>query len=385
MKPRTDNVPSYYARYFADFAPGRPYLSLILSIVEGSLAISGRVFWKNCWLIVEHTAACDETIVTWPRGSPPQVSPIDCERVARVASAFGEQAIRALRSSSAAVIGAGGTGSAAIEILARAGVGRLILVDPDVIDRSNLERVHGSTPADAQNETSKVLVAAKLIRSIDPSIVIEPWIGRLPQKQIVDAVVRADVMLGCTDQQHSRLALSDLALRYLIPSIDCGVIMEGGGGHVSGQIAQFVRFLPADPCALCRDMIVPNRIKQELMSEEEKNQRRRAADEARERGDDPNPYWHNQAQINTVGYLTTAVGAMIAGYAIGWLTKRFSPPFERLQINFVAKYFDVTDLAQRHRPGCACTRFRGWASQANADALISAPEHWPLPQRAVLV
>jgi tRNA A37 threonylcarbamoyladenosine dehydratase len=375
-----DDMDSYYARYFSDFAPGRPYVSLILSVVDGKLVISGRAFWRDRWLVLERTAAERIAIETWPGGHRPVARGFEHDRVARFANAFGVEALQRLRDSTVAIIGAGGTGSAAIEVLARAGVGRLIIVDPDEIDRSNLERIHGSYPKDAAARTPKVLVASRHVGAIGPSITVEALFGRLPQKEIVDALVTADVVLGCTDQQHSRLALSDLAFRYLVPSIDCGVILEGEDGNITGQVAQFVRFLAADPCALCREMITPQRIKQELMSDEEKTQRQRAAAEARERGEDPNPYWHNQAQINTVGYLTTAVGGMIAGYAIGWLTKRFDTPFERLQMNFVAKYLDVTDLYQKQRSTCACAHFRGWADQANADSLISAPDHWPKAQ-----
>jgi tRNA A37 threonylcarbamoyladenosine dehydratase len=292
-------------------------------------------------------------------------------------SAFGAEALTRLRASTVAVIGAGGTGSAAIEILARAGVGQLIIVDPDHVESSNLERMHGSVPEHAGARVAKATVAAQHAKAIDPSIKVVALRARLPQPEVIDAVVTADVVLGCTDKQHSRLALSDLAFRYLIPSIDCGVVMEGKDGNVTGQVAQFVRFLAADPCALCRGMIVQSRLDQELMSEEELNCRREAAEQAQQRGEDPNPYWRDQPQINTVGYLTTAVGAMVAGYAIGWLTNRFDAPFERLQMNFVAKYFDVTDLPQRQRQDCACGKFRGWADQATADALISAPDHWP--------
>jgi molybdopterin-synthase adenylyltransferase len=127
-------------------------------------------------------------------------------------------------------------------------------------------------------------------------------------------------------------------------------------------------------------MIVQSRLNQELMSDEERAQRRAAAEEARIRGEDPNPYWRDQPQINTVGYLTTAVGAMTAGYAIGWITGRFDPPFERMQMNFVAKYLDVTDSPQVQRPECPCGRSRGWADQGNVDALISAPDHWAAPK-----
>lgn len=370
-----DDMDKYYARYFADFAPGRPYISLILTVIDGELIISGRSFWRGQWLIADHTTAERQKIETWFGGRKQRTTKVEIDRAARFVSAFGEEALHRLRRSTVAVIGAGGTGSAAIEVLARAGIGRLILIDPDQVDRSNLERIHGSSPADIGKD--KVLVAAEHIESIDPTIRVDAYVGRLPQPEIVDAVAISDFAIGCTDQQHSRLALSDLAFRYLMPSIDCGVVLEGRDGNVTGQVAQFVRFLSADPCALCREMIIPARVAQELMSEDEKQRRRQAADEARQRGEDPNPYWKDLPQLNTVGYLTTAVGAMAAGYTIGWLSKRFDAPFERLQMNFVAKYLDVTDQTQKAREDCPCSQFVGWADQASPDSLISSPDHWP--------
>ena len=158
-------------------------------------------------------------------------------------------------------------------------------------------------------------------------------------------------------------------------------MLEGSAGKVTGQIAQFVRFLAADPCALCRGMIVPERLTQELMSESEREQRRAAAAAADLRGDDARGYWFEGPQLNTVGYLTTATGALAAGYAIGWLTGRFEPPFSRLQLNLVAPYLDVTDSDQAARSDCACRRIRGWGDQADADALITAPRHWPPVQQ----
>jgi tRNA A37 threonylcarbamoyladenosine dehydratase len=353
----------------------------VVLVVQGRMVISGRIFWRSRWLVLANTISDSADLETWPGGYRPAPQPIERDRAARLAGAFGEQALRRLRGSSVAVIGASGTGSPAIEVLARAGVGRLVIVDPDTLERSNLERVHGSYPEDVAKGMTKVAVAARHVRAIDPSIHVEALCGRLPQKEVIDAVVTADVALGCTDQQHSRLALSDVAFRYLVPALDCGVVLEGKDGRVTGQVAQLVRFRPADACALCREMIVADRIKQELMSDEEKTQRREAAQQALRRGDNPNAYWRDQPQINTVGYLTTTVGGMLAGYAIGWLTKRFDTPFARLQMNFVAPFLDVTDVPQRQRAECACARFRGWADQGNADALITAPDHWPEVQR----
>ena len=372
-----DDMDGYYSQYFADFAKGRPYVSLILSRIKKQLVISGRVFWDGKWLTLEHTAAERAIVETWPRKAYKRPRGSQVARVARFASAFGDEALSRLRAACVAVVGAGGTGSAAIEILARAGIGRLIIVDPDVVEHSNLERIHGSFPRHARTRTPKVVVARKWVNRVNSSVEVLALQGRLPQPEVIDAVVSSDIALGCTDQQHSRLALSDLAFRYLVPVIDCGVLLEGERGTVTGQIAQFVRLLAADPCVLCRNMIDPRRVAQELMSSDERAQRQAAAANAQNQGGDPDVYWQKERQINTVGYLTAAVGAMVAGYAIGLITGRFDPPFERLQMNFVAPFLDVTNLSENQRPKCACAKFRGWADQASAEALVSAPSHWP--------
>src|SRR5215467_4968053 len=104
--------------------------------------------------------------------------------------------------------------------------------------------------------------------------------------------------------------------------------------------------------------------------------RQAAARDASATGGNGDAYWHQVPQPNTVGYLTTTAGAMLAGYAIGWLTGTFTMPFERRQMNLCAPYLDVTDQKQTARPGCACRRARGWADHGMADALITPLQHW---------
>jgi hypothetical protein len=373
--PIDDEMDTYYANYFAGFAPGRPYVSLILAEHEGQTTISGRIFLRGEWLEIERLTAPSPTTLWGRRGPNRMASPRP--RTARLNSALGNEAAAWLRDASVAVIGAGGTGSPAIEVLARAGLGNLVLVDPQSLEESNLERVHGSYPHHVASRTAKVIAAKEHVLAIDPECRVTAIVGRLPQQAVVDCVVRCDVALGCTDQQHSRLALSELAFRYLVPSIDCGVSLEGSHGSLTGQIAQFVRFLPADACALCQKMIAPARLAQELMNEEERDRRRRAAAEALDRGEAGAPYWLDDPQLNTVGFLTTAVGALAAGYAIGWITGRFPPPFARLQANFGAPLWDVTDQDAKPGEACTCRKVRGWADQAAAHSLISPPRHWP--------
>jgi molybdopterin/thiamine biosynthesis adenylyltransferase len=376
-----DDMDAYYADYFAGFAPDRPYVSLILSEIDGVTALSGRVCWRGRWQAVRHGAIeRDPAVEVWPDGDRPAPAPIPPERVARFTSAFGKEAHQRLRRSTVAVIGAGGTGSAAIPILARAGVGRIIVADSDRVSESNLERMHGSRPEHAANAVPKALLAYEHVHAIDPTVTVEAYIGRLPQKEIVDAVATADVVLGCTDQQHSRWALSDVSTRYLVPAIDSGGLIESRGGVVTGQIAQLVRFLSMDPCVRCRGMVDPARVEIELLSEEERARRNAAAGV----GPSGRPGPADIPPIDTVGYITTVMGTMAAGYAIGWLTGRFDAPFERMQMNFVAECLDVTDRKQKRRPDCACGRLRGWADQGADEAPITAPDHWPPVQRVTL-
>lgn len=376
-----DDMDAYYAGFLGDFAPGRPYASLILSRIAGELHLSGRVFWRGRWLAVSKVAFERIPVRTWVGGRRPAPDPSPRDRTARLSSAFGAQADARLARSTVGVVGAGGTGSAAIEVLARAGVGRLIIVDSDTLEESNRERVHGSLPVHAVQATPKARVALHHVRTIAPDCEVIAIQGYLPQMVVLDALAEADVVLGCTDKQFSRLALSDLAIRYRVPAIDCAVILEGKDGRVTGQVAQITRMLSADPCPLCRGMIQQRLLDQELMSREERARRKREARAAAERGESPDPYWFDEAQINTVGYHTTAIGSMVAGYAIGWITGRFDIPFGRLQMNFVAPSLEPMDLTtdDRARDSCNCVKARGWGDQGQRYALVTPPYHWPDP------
>ena len=374
-----DEMDGYYAGYLHGFTDGRPYISLIASQVGPVIAISGRIQWQGHWYNVDSVTSLNPRVEAWLGGRRPPKPSTSPARVARLVSAYGNEAYHRLRHSTVAIIGAGGTGSAAIPVLARAGVGRIIAVDPDIISQSNLERVHGAYPSHVDQQTPKVQVAAELVKKIDPSIDFVAIQGRVPQREVVDALIEADVLLGCTDQHSSRLAISELAYRYLIPAIDTGVVLEGRDGRITAQVGQLVRFLPGDRCAICRGIIRPELISFELMDEDEKAQRRAAAASAEAKGEDPNPYWKSIPQINTVGSVTTTIGALAANYAIGWITGRFAPPFARLQMNLIDPLLGTVECDRSRSEDCTCQRVRGWADQGAIEAVISAPTHWPRP------
>ena len=89
--------------------------------------------------------------------------------------AFGGALQRALAALTVGVVGCGGTGSAVAEQLARLGVGRLVLVDPDTLSLSNLTRVYGSTPADVGDP--KAVVLARHLERIRPDLNVRAIVG----------------------------------------------------------------------------------------------------------------------------------------------------------------------------------------------------------------
>lgn len=383
-----DDMDSYYSKHFEDYAPGRPYCSLIFSrSADESFRFTGRVHVDGQWLPVNELLTIGDAL-----GRESAQNRFLSDNLvgsafysgqsvtARLETLLGNESGGRLRGATVAIIGCSGTGSPAIEVLVRAGVGRFVLVDPQRFAESNLERLHGSTCDDgrAQERPYKVAIMSRMIREINPRAKVIAIVGNLLDELVLDELLRADLILGCTDTQHSRAALGDFAAHYLVPSIDVGVVFEGANGNVHAQVSQFTQFRPDQPCGFCDGMIDSNALAVELMTDEEKKSRRRAAREANAVGVDGAQYWRGDTpQLITVGYLTSTAGSMAAGYAIGWLTGKFSMPHSRFQFDVGAPEFGFVDVERKRVASCSCGLTRGFADQARADRSVSMPAHWP--------
>jgi molybdopterin/thiamine biosynthesis adenylyltransferase len=292
---------------------------------------------------------------------------------------YGEAAATRLLNSTVVIAGCSGTGSPAAEVLARAGVGRFVLVDPERLDKSNLERVHGSYAEHFLKEPYpfKVDSLRDLILKINPHAEVTAIVGNILQQEVRDHLVSADLLLCCTDTNHSRAATAELAYRYLLPALDVGVRLEGEKGAVNHEVGQITVYAPGLPCAYCLGLIDSWAASVELMSETEKARRKHEARLARERGDNALGYWRDVPGLPTVGHFTALAGALLASYAIGWLTGAFFPPRNFFQFDILGNNFDFVGLDITAKPTCYCQRFIGHSDQAAAYAIVSAPEHWP--------
>ena len=183
----------------------------------------------------------------------------DDEILARQTLAFGPDLNANLKRLRVGIVGCGGTGSATAMLLARLGVGGIVLFDDDVVEASNLNRLHGAKRSDADGMRPKTEVLAREIASLALGVRVIPIRAWIESASARDALKACDVVFGCTDDHAGRLFLNRFAFFYLRPVIDMGMLMDknpaGGFYNMSGRVTVLV---PGSPCLLCRRIADPH-------------------------------------------------------------------------------------------------------------------------------
>jgi molybdopterin/thiamine biosynthesis adenylyltransferase len=378
-----DNMDSYFMEYFPAFGEEAAYFSLIFSrTAKRNIHFSGRGWNKGQEFRLREmvTVGSNEIRREVASGRPSAPVPFQNDYQARFEEIYGAEAAARLRNARVTIIGVSGTGSPAAHVLARAGVEDFVLIDPQRLAKSNLERLHGSYEAhfaESEGEAPfKVAVVRDLIKAINPRAKVTCIVGNVLQPIARDHVVGTDLVICCTDTNHSRTAIGELAYRYLVPAIDVGVVFESENGFITGEIGRVTIYFPGAPCAYCLGLVDSWRATVELMSEEEKESRRRHAKEAELRGENAGAYWKDIPEIPTVGHFTSMAGALVASYAIGWLTGKFTSPHHYFEFNILAPGFGHVGFNPSSRSGCFCQELIGYADQARSAAVTSPPPHW---------
>jgi len=196
------------------------------------------------------------------------------ERVSRQVLAFGQEGQRQIERCFVGIVGIGGVGSAVAEMLAHLGVRRLLIIDPDVVETTNLNRLIGARPVDARRRMPKVWVVNRYVRQINPRIEVTALFRSLFDPESLEALKEVDVIMGCTDNHGSRLVLNQLAIKYLIPYLDIGTGIETENGMITAAGGQVRVILPGDFCLECIDGIDRQRAGLDLMSPSERAIRR---------------------------------------------------------------------------------------------------------------
>ena len=156
--------------------------------------------------------------------------------------------------SHALVIGAGGLGSPVALYLGSAGVGRITLVDHDVVDLTNLQRQVAHT-TDRVGQP-KVESAAQAVRAINPSVEVTCLQQRADTALLDEWVPQATVVLDCSDNYATRHAVNAACIRHGKPLVAGAVI------RFDGQVMVFDPRDPASPCYAC--MFTPEAVFEEV-------------------------------------------------------------------------------------------------------------------------
>jgi len=132
---------------------------------------------------------------------------------------LGEAGQRKIRAARVAVVGVGALGSVEAELLARAGVGTLRLIDRDFVEWSNLQRQFLFDESDAAEALPKAVAAARRLAKVNSEVAVEPMVADLTPANIEDLFEDIDLILDGTDNFETRFLINDYAVREEIPWI----------------------------------------------------------------------------------------------------------------------------------------------------------------------
>jgi ThiF family protein len=299
--------------------------------------------------------------ITFRSGGPLPSIP---EHATRIIQSFGKGTFELLRRMRVAVVGVSGTGSHVVEQLARNCVGSLVLVDNDIVEGKNLNRIINASREDALRHEYKVFTAARAIARMGMDTHVETHPKSLFSPEVVRAVASCDVIMGCVDSVEARYLLNKIATFYSIPYIDLGVRLEADGVGGVRQVAGSVHYLqPGGSSLLSRNVLSLEEVRAEGL-----------------RRTDPNSYRERVREGYIRGIVedrpaVVHINGLIASLGVGELLARIHP--YRLDAN---SEFAITRVSLSHgiwdheSDGAPCQVLSRHIGRGDVDPLLDTPE-----------
>jgi molybdopterin/thiamine biosynthesis adenylyltransferase len=141
---------------------------------------------------------------------------------------IGEDGQQRLLTASAVLVGCGALGTALANLLVRAGVGRLRIIDRDFVEPSNLQRQTLFDESDARDSLPKAIAAERRLRAINSEVVIESVVADLNPKNTEQLLTGFDLILDGTDNFETRFLLNDAAVKLGVPWIYAAAVGSYG-------------------------------------------------------------------------------------------------------------------------------------------------------------
>ncbi len=275
---------------------GYPALLDISGQPAGALVLAGNALAGDIWTPDRQRRPITETVVVgrnlrrlYPAPPPPphKADPA-YDRQLRW---FGDRGQALLAGMKVAVVGAGGVGLPLVTMLARLGVGELVVIDPERLDGTNLPRMPEARRLDAlmpvralpggdwvadRLSTRKVRLARRAAKRANPKIHFKGIAANVVEPEPVRELIDCDYIFLAADGHLARMLVNAVAHQFLIPAVQLGtrIDVDPETGAV-GDIRTNVRpILPGSGCLRCNKLISPTRLQEESTDQHERERNR---------------------------------------------------------------------------------------------------------------
>ncbi|MBB5442061.1 MULTISPECIES: ThiF family adenylyltransferase [unclassified Paraburkholderia] len=270
------------------------------------------------------------------------------EHAIRLIQTFGEGTYRTLRQLRIGVVGASGTGSIVLEQLARNCVGELVPVDPDHLERKNLNRVLNARGSDADKKRLKVERVHEAILEMDLGTKVCPLPNDISDRDTILTLGECDILFGCTDSVDGRHVLNKIASHFLIPLIDMGVRVDADGkGNVDQVTGAIHTVLPGGSSLMSRGVYTQTDLNAAFMKKHEPERYSEMVKAGYVKG----------AEVDRPAVIS--LNMLVAAYAVNELLARLAPYRVDPNAEFAQRRISLSDpLASSHQgDGERCVAF----------------------------
>jgi len=274
-------------------------------------------------------------------------------RFDRQIRAFGSIGQGVLESMRVGIVGVGGTGSIVLQQLLHLGVRDFLLIDPDTVEETNLNRLVGATSKNVGD--SKVAVAKAWSRKINSKAKIEAHQGSVLLSSVARLLADTDFTFCCTDSHGSRAVLNQLAYQFLLPMIDMGVVIatqQDAITHIAGRIQMLA---PPLACLTCANLLDPEQVRRDMLTDFERQA-------------DPYIPGHNEPAPATISLNSTVASLAVTMF----LNSVLGIPGNARFLNYNAMTGATRAAHCNPHPSCiVCSR----------SGALARGDEWPLPAR----
>lgn len=261
FSPVDDDGEQLLSAFTANRNSGQTHLALVVSRGGMSCRVLGTQEYVRVIAIGN-----DREVLT----DDPQSNAKPDTRYDRQVRAFGAEGQRAIQKLRVAIVGLGGTGSIVAQELVHLGVRDFILIDPDTVDETNLNRVANATKVDIGRP--KIEVARRYVCAVNENALVEVIEGDIVRTKYARVLTDADLIFGCTDSHGSRAVMQQVSYQYLIPCIDIGstiIVRDGAVSHIIGRVQMLT---PGLGCFTCANLLNSEEVRRDMMSAAERRQ-----------------------------------------------------------------------------------------------------------------